>query len=496
MTLRPGLLSAQPEERPLEPYRRVWRTAALEAFLMLALTAAIMLAARLVNLPTDETTQQAFAVGFSVLPVLLWLLISYRAERGVLSRRRRLVPTVILSGLAASGVAVPVVNQLFNAEDWLSTASGLTRIIGYTLTVGLVHESLKYAVMRFALWPGYFRTRQDAIAYSMAAGLGFATALNLVLAFGENLSIESAALRMTETTLAQVAITPILGFALYELRRVRASVFLSPVAVLVAGVFNALSIVIRAGLIVGTPGVTSTGNAAFLGLGMAVFLVVVLFSSVGFLVGNADERDELRRRESEKVLFTEPDEPLNRRQRWAGYLTVAVVLGGVVAGFSYRSNVIDAVFPFINREVGVRALYPARWLLEEGGTRFVLRATDPGALPYKTALQLRLIPIGEGARPAEILDLLDVDRAGRLPAYRSLGRSPITLGGLPGLQMTYAFAYTEPNPFLNTEPVTVRAVDIVVLRPGQAVVITYEAEAAAFERHRHYFTAFVRSLQF
>ncbi|MCE7948440.1 MAG: hypothetical protein DYG88_13535 [Chloroflexi bacterium CFX4] len=189
--------------------------------------------------------------------------------------------------------------------------------------------------------------------------------------------------------------------------------------------------------------------------------------------------------------------PLSIRQRLASYLVIVAALVAVLYGFNYREGIVSATFPFINREAGITARYPARWLLEEGGSRFVLRAQDPAALPFKTTIRLQLIPIGSGARPADILDLLDVDRASRLPAYRSLSRTPTTLpGGQRGQQMIYAYAFIDPNPFLQAEPITVRALDLVVLRAGQAVVITYEAKSDVFEKHQHYFDAFLRSLTF
>ena len=62
--------------------------------------------------------------------------------------------------------------------------------------------------------------------------------------------------------------------------------------------------------------------------------------------------------------------------------------------------------------------------------------------------------------------------------------------------MAYAYAYTESNPILQTIPITVLAVDVVVLRSNQAIIITYRADAQSFERNRHYFDAFLRSLEF
>jgi hypothetical protein len=293
LTSQPYLLTPQRAESDRYPYRRVWRTAWLEAVILLVLTAALVFGTRLVDLRLPATAERALSFVYAILPLGLWLGISYAAERRALQPRRNLPAVVILGGLAASGVAVPL-TAIFAAEEWLSTASGLDRIIGYTLTVGVVHEFLKYAVLRYSVWRTEFNTRLDAVAYAMAAAIGFATALNIHFALSNTLNLASAALRMTEITLAQVAISPILGFVLYELRKPNVFVLIPVLGVLIAALFNALSIVIRAGLIVAGVSRTSTANNAIYGLGMALFLIVVLFSALSFLVRAADEREALR----------------------------------------------------------------------------------------------------------------------------------------------------------------------------------------------------------
>ncbi|PJF36544.1 MAG: hypothetical protein CUN49_04905 [Candidatus Thermofonsia Clade 1 bacterium] len=273
--------------------RRVWRTAWLEALLLLTITAALVFGARLLALRLPADLERAFSFAYALLPLGLWLGISYAAERRALQPRRNLIAVVMLGGLVASGVAVPL-SAIFAAEEWLSTASGLDRIIGYTLTTGIVHEFLKYAVLRYSVWRTEFNTRLDAVAYAIAAAIGFATALNIHFALNNVLSLPSAALRMTEITLAQVAISPILGFVLYELRKPNVFVLTPTLGLLIAALLNALTIVIRAGLIVSGLSRTSTSNNAIYGLGMAVFIVVVLFSALSFLVRAADEREMLR----------------------------------------------------------------------------------------------------------------------------------------------------------------------------------------------------------
>lgn len=293
MTSQPYLLTPQREAGEGYPYRRVWRTAWLEALLLLSITAALVFGSRLFEVRLPANLERPLIFAYAVLPLGLWLGISYAAERRALQPRRHLPAVALLGGLAASGVAVPLA-ALFAPEEWLSTASGLNRIVGYTLSVGMVHEFLKYAVLRYSVWRTDFNTRLDAVAYAMAAAIGFATALNIHFALNNTLNLASAALRMTEITLAQVAISPIIGFALYELRKPNVFVLTPLLGVLIAALFNALSIVLRAGLIVAGISRTSTANNAIYGLGMALFLIVVLFSALSFLVRAADEREALR----------------------------------------------------------------------------------------------------------------------------------------------------------------------------------------------------------
>lgn len=190
---------------------------------------------------------------------------------------------------------------------------------------------------------------------------------------------------------------------------------------------------------------------------------------------------------------------LTFHQRWGSYLTLGLAVLALLGGILFRANSVSATVRYTNPEAGIEARYPASWLLTEGGqsAAFVFSAQDSAARPFKTLLQLRLIPTGSGVRPGDVLNLLDLDRASRLAAYRSLRRDSVTLpDGRRGTQMTYSYAYIDPNPFLQAEPVTVRAIDVVVLRPAQAVVISFESDAAVFEQNRRLFETFLASLVF
>jgi hypothetical protein len=190
-------------------------------------------------------------------------------------------------------------------------------------------------------------------------------------------------------------------------------------------------------------------------------------------------------------------EPLNFRKRWASALTILIVVGSVLISFGLRNQIVNATRPLEDSAFGISARLPAGWLVTQGSPNFVFRAQDALAIPFKTAIQLTIIPIGQGGLPADVINDLLVNRAAQFTTFKQLGRTPITLrNGTQGQEVTYAYAAVESNPFLQSEPIIVRAVDVVVLRQGQAIIITYETDTSSFEKNKHYFDAFLASLEF
>ena len=191
---------------------------------------------------------------------------------------------------------------------------------------------------------------------------------------------------------------------------------------------------------------------------------------------------------------------LNFRQRWASYLTLLAALVGVLGGALLHNQALNATQVFENKEAGISARYPTNWLLQEGKTvggalDFVFRAQDPSALPFKTTLQVSLIPVGPQARASDIPDLLNMSRATAYAAYRPLSIVPVALtNDIHGIQMTYAYVSTETNQFLQSVPIAVEAQDVIVLHSSRAVIITYQADSQTFDGNHHYFDNFLTSL--
>ena len=187
--------------------------------------------------------------------------------------------------------------------------------------------------------------------------------------------------------------------------------------------------------------------------------------------------------------------PLTFNQRWNTYLVLAMVVTAVALGMTLRRSAVNATQTFENLEAGVRAQVPVGWLMDSGGTEYVFRAQDPDALPFKTTLQVSVLPIGPDATPNIVLDLLFAERAPRFPLYTEVTRSPVTLRGGDAMRMVYAYAQIERNPFQAVVPLMIEGVDVVVLRRGQAVIITYREERSAFEANLYRFENLLQTVE-
>ena len=182
---------------------------------------------------------------------------------------------------------------------------------------------------------------------------------------------------------------------------------------------------------------------------------------------------------AEIIEINEPT-ALNFNQRWNSYLAIAMIFVVLFLGLSMRAGSLNATEQFEDLEAGVRAEIPFGWLLDNNSNDYVFRVQDPDALPFKTTLEVAVMTVGPDATPNTILDLLYLQRAPRLSNYQELTRTDVVLRDEEAKRMTYAYTQFERDPFKASTPLVVQGVDVVVLRRGEAVIITYREESTAF----------------
>ncbi len=188
---------------------------------------------------------------------------------------------------------------------------------------------------------------------------------------------------------------------------------------------------------------------------------------------------------------------LNFRQRWNHYLLVIFAILGFFLGFNLKNSALFSTTIYNNPEAGIRAAYPTNWLIDSNGN-YVFRLRNTTEIGYKTTLQVAVQPVSPQTTSRAILDSLTLNRAQTFAAYKILDvTSPFLMPDeTEGTMMSYTFADSTNDPFLESVPVVVRGVDVLVIKRGQAIIITFLSDAQKFDQNYAIFQRFLSSLEF
>ncbi|MEO8607641.1 MAG: PrsW family glutamic-type intramembrane protease [Chloroflexota bacterium] len=286
----PRLLTPPQQEEEVYPYREVWRSVVIESGIMGVVTILLFVLVNVIHLQIPERFNTIIAAGLACLPILLWLYFSWNQERVVLQPRQRLLAVALISALVANAIGNPLINDFLQVDRWLPLSSAISRIIGYTFTVGIVQEFLKYLVMRYTIWPTQFRIRLDGVAFGAAAGIGYASVLNLHFAFSTFAAPDVAAAHMFANVALHLVTGILVGYGLSELQFGSPSLMLPVFTVAFAALLTGISIPIRAGLVNATLALGSSISRPILGIVFSVAILIVPLLALSFMYSNAERQ--------------------------------------------------------------------------------------------------------------------------------------------------------------------------------------------------------------
>lgn len=196
------------------------------------------------------------------------------------------------------------------------------------------------------------------------------------------------------------------------------------------------------------------------------------------------------------IEITGREQETKREYSLGHYLTMIVAVLMLLYGINLRSSVLGATTPYVNVQAGIEVSYPANWLIDFEGD-YVFRVRDMQRIGYKTTIQINVRPIGPDVSERNVLDALNITRPNQLSTYNPLAIEPYLLPDeTPATAMTYTFVDTEPNPFLEGVPTVVTGQDILTLRGGQAIIITFRADSSTFDEDIQVFNRMLASLEF
>jgi RsiW-degrading membrane proteinase PrsW (M82 family) len=269
--------------------RSVGRSGVLCIVAIVLLAALVALVAGLAEPELEGTALVLAGVILALVPSVLWLAFFYTQDRLEPEPKSYVIGVFVLGALLATAVGIPVVRNLFRVQDWMGR-SVWANLLASILIIGFVQEFLKYAAVRFSVFPlPEFDELMDGILYGTAAGLGYATMLNInyvVQSGGVDLGM--GVIRIAVTALAQASFAGITGYFLARSKFGVSAVWWLPVgltsAALLNGVFSVLlGGVTRPGSVLG-PSMSSP----WYGLVLAVIVAGLTLSFLLLLIRRAN----------------------------------------------------------------------------------------------------------------------------------------------------------------------------------------------------------------
>jgi len=289
----PHLITPPKEEEEVYPYRRVWLSIMIQSGILMVLMVLAFILVTFFGLRLPEFLRFPVNLTVAVIPAILWLIFSRLPESFVPQPRQRLMTVFVMSALVANAVGLPLLDDFFQPEQWLSLESAFTRIIGYTVTVGVLQEVLKFSVLRFVVWPDYYRVRTDAIAYGVASAVGYALMVNLnYIAQNMDASLDAVTLRIFANTALHIVGSVVMAYGLAETVFSGSLAFLLPFTLLIASLLAGIAIPMRAGFVNAPLGLTISTPRVIFGIAFAGVLYVGPMASMLFLFRVAQRREQ------------------------------------------------------------------------------------------------------------------------------------------------------------------------------------------------------------
>lgn len=226
----------------------------------------------------NPTTLLLAGIFLALIPAGIWLVFFYLQDRAEPEPKEYVLGIFGLGALLAAAIGIPVVENLFRVSHWIYSST-LATILGGILVVGFTQEFLKYAAVRYSIYhTDEFDEPTDGVIYATAAGLGYATVLNIqFVVTNGGVDLGAGVIRMAVVALAQATFSGITGYFLGRAKFESEQIWWMPLGITLAAVFNGLfnwllGIVIQ-------PRITLSGATNNTWLGLVLAAVVALLTT-------------------------------------------------------------------------------------------------------------------------------------------------------------------------------------------------------------------------
>lgn len=263
------------ESKSIHERKHVWRDEILLIVVMCVFVGIVYALDGALKPQFTPSTLLLTGVFLALVPAFIWLVFFYLQDRAEPEPKGFVLGVFALGALFASGIGIPVIEGLFRTSHWLYTDT-LSKIIGGILVVGFTQEYLKYAAVRYSIYNSEeFDEPTDGVVYATAAGLGYATVLNINFVVSNGgVDLGAGVIRMAVVALAQAAFSGITGYFLGRAKFESEPIWWMPLGITLAAIFNGVFTWLQ--VIVTQPNITLSGSTTPTWMGLVLAAVVAL----------------------------------------------------------------------------------------------------------------------------------------------------------------------------------------------------------------------------
>jgi hypothetical protein len=187
-----------------------------------------------------------------------------------------------------------------------------------------------------------------------------------------------------------------------------------------------------------------------------------------------------------------------RNQRLGHFLTLLLAAVGLFIGLNLRDALLYETLEYFDPGAGIRIRYPVGWLIDTNTGEYLFQAEDTSRIGYRTTIRIATVPISADMTARNVFEDLSFQRSLRLSNYRRLvTQYEYSLHNDEAASlMEYRFVADETNPFQQSFPSVVYGRDVLVIRRGQGILITFLADVETYREDLAVFDRFLNSLTF
>jgi protease PrsW len=473
-------------QRAIYQRGRVWRSSTLAVAGLIVFVGLVVGLDAVLRPELDGPALILAGMALALGPALLWLLFFYQQDR-LEPEPIGQVGRIFIVGLALAGaIGIPLTNELFRVQDWLYR-DARTTVLGAICVIGAIEAFTVYAAVRLFIYDSpEFDERVDGVVYATAAGLGYATALNLrfILSNG-GAALGAGEVYVTEVALAQAAFAGVLGYFLGRAKLERRPLWWLPAGLGLAALLNGLFTLLRGQLEPGTIALhDSVMLPSFSGLLLAGGLAVAVTALVAWLI-RRDIATSLANSAALGAPFAIDSPTPQRDDRRANRATIGLFATLLLAGIVAWNTAVNATTAF--ERDGLRGGYPA-YYTDATRAGDLLRVADT----FGSGAQFAIMRAEGGAEA--VAERLAAERGTNHMTYRVMQRDSVTLNGRPALMER--FAYVDSRSLIGAAPQVIEGIDYIFVHDRRAVVVTMLAAPEQIEEIGPLFRRFLGSLSF